>query len=151
FISAAHGRGIAVIGSPADSKAVARASQLKLDAVMFEGSFDSALAIEARAQSLMGIELSKRRGVRFDSRDAILGTSQSLWPGIEIEHGGKTVGPTSSPWIHTNGGFLRFVRGATEAAVWIGVRPPPGTIFPMVRYAQAIGDAAIVGARWIVS
>ena len=58
----------------------------------------------AKAKKLKG-------NLRLDTRDAITGTSQGLWPGIEIEHGGSVLaGPTSSPWIDTNSGFLRFFR-----------------------------------------
>ena len=58
---------------------------------------------------------------------------------------------SGGPWIDTNSGFLRFVRAATDAPVWIGVRPPAGSVVTPERYMQAISDAAIVGARWIVA
>src|SRR5262249_2148594 len=76
-----------------------------------------------------------------------------LWPGIEIEHGGgaATAGPTSTPWINTNNGFLRFARAATDSAVWVGERPPPGAVFTAQRYCLAGADAAMTGARWIIS
>ena len=33
----------------------------------------------------------------------------------------------------------------------MAVDPPAGKIYPADRYLQAVGDAAIAGARWIVS
>lgn len=152
FLDAAHSRSIAVLAVARTPAEVGRAQPLPFDAVVLEGKIDPAATEAARAGRTPVIELPNRTGIRFDSGDTILGTSQGLWPGVEAEHGGKTViGPTSTPWINTNGGFLRFVRAATDATVWIGVRPPPRTIYPIERYAQAIGDAALVGARWIVA
>ena len=63
---------------------------------------------------------------------------------------GRT-GPTSTPWLDTNSGFLRFLRSRTGATLWIGNRPPPGKAFPVIRYQQAVADAALAGARWVVS
>jgi len=79
-----------------------------------------------------------------------VGTWQSVWPGIEIEHGGTVARPTGSPWVHTNTGFLRFLRAVTNAVVWIVVSPPPQTVYPVERYLQAMGDAELAGARWII-
>ena len=99
----------------------------------------------------MLVELPSRHRMRLASADPILGTSQALWPGIEIEHGGTAVmGPTSAPWVNTNIGFLRFARAATKAALWVSVRPPANTVFSAERYEQAIGDAALAGARWVL-
>jgi hypothetical protein len=152
FIQTAQRRGIAVLGiihAPSDLEGV---RSLHFDSLVLEGKFDNGLASAARATKVPVIELPLRSGIRFDSQDTILGTTQALWPGVEAEHGGKSViGPTSTPWIHTNGGFLRFVRAAVNATVWVGVRPPSRTIYPWQRYAQAIGDAALVGARWIIA
>jgi hypothetical protein len=40
---------------------------------------------------------------------------------------------------------------SSEATVWIAVEPPPKAIYSVERYLQAIGDAAINGARWVVA
>jgi hypothetical protein len=153
FVKAAHAQHIAVLNSIHSADDVRRAAKWKMDGAVFEGAIDATLSKTARQMGLQVIELPARHNMRFDSRDAIIGTSQGLWPGVEIEHGGKTViGPTSAPWIYTNGGFLRFARAATDAAaIWISVRPPPRTIYPIERYAQVIGDAALAGARWVVA
>jgi hypothetical protein len=126
-----------------------KALELKLNGVVLEGE-DQELAPVA---GLTVVRLASRASMRLFSGDPIVGAWQGLWPGIEIEHGGgsATAGPTSTPWINTNAGFLRFARAATgAAAIWVGERPPPGVIFPAQRYGLAIGDAAMAGARWII-
>lgn len=133
-----------------------RAAQLKMKGVVLEGEYEPTAADEVRSalagSGLVTIELPVRRRIRLDSEYPILGTSQGLWPGIEIEHGGTVrTGPTSNPWIDTNTGFLRFLRAATDATLWLGVRPRPKTAYTPERYQVAIADAALSGARWIVA
>jgi hypothetical protein len=160
FARVANEHGIATLGSlrpsaEAETQALT-AARLKLNGVVLEGNYEPALEDRIRASlantNLVLIELPNRQRIRLDSGDAILGTSQALWPGVQIEHGGTvSTGPTSTPWIDTNAGFIRFVRAATNATLWIGARPPPGSVFPVERYQLAIADAATVGARWIIS
>ena len=143
-------RGVAVLAvlHPGDSLPTG-----SFDAIVLDGDFAPDELVRLRAQaSRPVIELPSRRGIRLDGSDPIRGTSQALWPGIEIEHGGSTLtGPTASPWIDTNNGFLSFFRAAADGEIWVGVEPPAGKIFPTQRYLQAVGDAAIAGARWIAS
>jgi hypothetical protein len=160
FVSAAQAHRIAVLGvvhpgEQAGADALA-AGQRKLNGIVLEGAIDSVSRDAVRAASARSgqpiIELTDRRGIRLDSDDPILGTWQALWPGLEIEHNGKVIaGPSAAPWVNTNAGFLRFVRASTDAAIWIGVQPPSGYVFPVERYTEAIGDAALAGARWIVA
>jgi len=133
-----------------------RAAKLKMNGLVLEGEYEPAAGDEVRSalagSGLVVIELPLRRRIHIDSKDPILGTSQGLWPGVEIEHGGAVrSGPTSNPWIDTNTGFLRFLRAATNAALWIGVRPRPNNAYTVERYQVAIADAALSGARWIVA
>jgi hypothetical protein len=137
-------------------EAANRAAQLKMNGVVLEGDYEAPAADQLRSalagSGLQVIELPVRRRIRLDSSDPILGTSQGLWPGIEIEHGGKVrTGPTSNPWIDTNTGFLRFLREATQATLWLGVRPAPKNAYTVERYQVAVADAAMSGARWIVA
>jgi hypothetical protein len=131
------------------------AARLKLDGVVLEGEYDSLALEQVRAvvDELTVVGLPSRGRMRLDAGDAITGTWQGLWPGIQIEHGGgsATAGPTSTPWINTNTGFLRFARAATDSSIWVGERPPQGVVFPVNRYCLAVADAAMAGARWIVS
>lgn len=160
FISAAQARSIAVLGvvhpgARAGADALA-AGQRKLNGIVLEGAIDpasrDAVRTTAQKSGQIVIELQDRRGIRLDSDDPILGTRQALWPGLEIEHNGKVIaGPSAAPWVNTNAGFLRFLRASTDAAIWIGVQPPSGYVFPVERYAEAIGDAALAGARWIIA
>jgi hypothetical protein len=84
----------------------------------------------------------------------VIGTTQGVWPGIEIEHAGPkstTAAPTGSAWINTNTGFLRYVRSATKASFWMANLPPAGIELTVSRYQQAISDASAVGARWVIA
>ena len=88
----------------------------------------------------------------FSSDAKFLGTDQGVWAGIQTEEDGHAkAAPSGAAWIDTNSGFLRFARASTNAMVWIANQPPPGKTFQPERYFQAIGDAAMVGARWVVS
>jgi hypothetical protein len=145
---------LAVLHPGDDIQAAAqRAASLHMNGLVLEGDFDPAAVSGLGARfKLPVIELPSRHRLRLDDAGPITGTSDALWPGIEIEHGGSTLtGPTSSPWIDTNSGFLSFFRAATSAALWVAVDPPPGKIYPADRYLQAVGDAAIAGAHWVVS
>jgi hypothetical protein len=105
----------------------------------------------ARAK-MFYLESGPRSRVRFDSELPIIATSQGMWPGIHVEKGSSaTAGPTANPWIDTNTGFIRYARAAGDATVWVAVTPPPGSVFTAEHYMQAIGDAAMNGARWVVA
>jgi hypothetical protein len=123
---------------------------------VIEGDFDDyslmILTATLSKAKMMYLESGSRSRMRFDTNAAILATSQGLWPGIHVEKGSDaSAGPTANPWIDTNTGFLRNARASTDAAIWIAVQPPPKTVYPVARYLQAIGDAAMNGARWVVS
>ncbi|MBI5085517.1 MAG: hypothetical protein HZB13_13070 [Acidobacteria bacterium] len=83
-----------------------------------------------------------------------MATDQGLWPGVRAEKQGQVEArPTSAAWVDTNTGYLRYLRAAAPpgAEVWIGVKPPEREVLSGRRYAQAIADAAMSGARWVVS
>ena len=130
-----------------------RAGTMAFDGLVLEGDFTPVECDRLRSGPIRTvIELPARHAMRLEPGVPAVGSYQGVWPGIEIEHGGKVMtGPTSAPWIHTNSGFLRFARASTDAPVWIGVRPPPDTIFRPERYVQAIADASVCGARWIIA
>jgi hypothetical protein len=93
-----------VIHPGAQSVAQAReAARLKLDGVVLEGEYDSPALepVRAAVAGLTVVELPSRGLMRLDGGDAITGTWQGLWPGIQIEHGGgsATAGPTSTPGL----------------------------------------------------
>ncbi len=160
FLAEAARRGIAtvaVIHREGDPLASARnAVKLGFDAVVTEGDFDEYTRLilagtVAKSKSLF-IESIPRAKLTFDGSAPILATYQGLWPGIHVETGGSaSAGPTANPWIDTNTGFLRFARASTDAVIWLSNQPPPKTAYPVTRYLQAIGDAEMSGARWVVS
>jgi hypothetical protein len=132
------------------------ALEARLNGLVLEGDFDPAVTAEIRAAARSGtpiIEMLPRASLRLDQPQTVLATYQGVWPGVHVQdNDGKThAGPTGSPWIYTNAGFLRFARAATSAPVWLGNLPPEKRAIKVESYLQSIGDAAILGARWVVA
>jgi hypothetical protein len=98
-------------------------------------------------------ELSPRTAIPLDKPPVVVGTTQGLWPGVRAEEHGKVQArPSSAPWIETNAGFLRFLHATLPGSVvWIANVPPDKEVVSPARYVQAIADAAMAGARWVVS
>jgi hypothetical protein len=141
----------AVVQSPGG---IVKAAALPFDALVLEGDFDTDALAEARKiwKERPVIELPSRARMRFDG--PVAGTIEGVWPGIHPDEGGATkAAPSGAPWIHTNSGFLRFVRATAppQTPVWIANRPPANTVITAEHYMQAIADASIVGARWILT
>jgi hypothetical protein len=160
FSQKANEAGIATLGVVREAAALSdlphSAAAAKLNGIVIEGLFDEALVAKTRAaladSGLTVVELAPRTRMRFDSGQPIIGTFQGVWPGINTtEEDEAKAAPSGAPWIDTNSGFLRFARASTRSVIWMGNQPPPKTVIPVARYLQAIGDAAMVGARWIVS
>src|SRR6185369_4689246 len=157
FVKAASEIGVATLGvirPEADS--VDAAIEAKMTGVVMEGDFDTAVAQRIRSRladsRLAVVELPSRSRMRLDSGDPVIGTLQGVWPGIQVEEGGAAkAAPSGAPWIDTNMGFLRFVRAASGAIIWVGNLPPAKTIVKAERYLQAICDAEVVGGRWVVA
>jgi hypothetical protein len=68
-----------------------------------------------------------------------------------MEDGAAKAGPSGSPWINTNAGFLRAARAFGPSTIWIANTPPAKTAVTTDNYAQAIGDAAMVGRKITVN
>jgi hypothetical protein len=159
FVSKAQGQGITVLGvlpPGSDVKVAMQAAREQgLGGVVLEGDFPPVEADSARQlaqqQQLAFIALPPRAGIRF--QDEITGTVQGLWPGIRpVDENDKThAAPSGGPWIDTNGGFLRFARAMHKGTFWMANRPPENQVLPVDRYLQAISDAAMLGARWVVA
>jgi hypothetical protein len=158
LVEAAHrdGRVMLAVIHPGRNTAeqASRAASLNFDGIAAEGHFP-ATAIESIRQSAGArpvIEIVPRARLRF-SGVPVVATYQGVWPGIapEEESSAKAA-PSGAPWIHTNTGFLRFVRAAAgDLPVWIANQPPSGQAITPQRYMQAYGDAAIAGARWVLA
>jgi hypothetical protein len=128
FVAAANARGVVVLtasGTPDD------------------------LTLTAPDQPI--VHLTSRAKMALGSSAPIIGTTQGVWPGISADENAHKAGPTSSVWIDTNTGFLRAVRAWGTATVWIANAPPEKTVISTARYLQAIADAAIIGARWVIT
>ena len=153
----ARRRGASVFGvirPEVDEAAIARASAFGLDGIVLEGDFDAAvlsrLRAAATASGLIVVEVGLRSAIQWGSKE-IAATHQALWPGVRPEDDAHKAGPSGGPWIDTNSGFLRFARAAGDGPVWLGNLPPPKQAIPLTRYLQAIADAAVNGAKWIIA
>ena len=161
LVAAAQARGVVALGvvTPGgEAGEMERARAAKVDGIVLEGEFPegTAASISARVSAANSaaavIELTSRSRLPLGSTARVIGTYQGVWPGIVVEEGGaRKAGPTSSIWIDTNGGFLRAVRAWGSATLWIANQPPPKTAVAATRYLQAIADAGISGARWVVA
>jgi hypothetical protein len=146
FVRAAQATGLRVlpvIGSGDDTTA---ALVLKPDGLVLMDTSEAPLA------DLPRIRLLPRHALTFAS--SVEGTTQGLWPGIRVEKdGAATALPTGAPWIHTNGGFLRFVRSnrSGDSTFWMAMRPPDGQVLRGRHYLQALADAAFSGGVWVLA
>ncbi|MCL4794721.1 MAG: hypothetical protein KJZ84_09165 [Bryobacteraceae bacterium] len=156
FSKAARAAGIAPLGvvrEGADAaQTIEQARSAGLEGLVLEGDFEDA-ALGAYAGQLPLAVLTSRSKLRLEGAAAgVTGTYQGAWPGIRaVEDDTVQAGPTGAPWINTNGGFLRFVRAASNAEVWIGYHPPENEPLRVERYVMAVADAAVAGARWVVA
>jgi hypothetical protein len=146
---------LAVLRPGADTVGSARAAaSAKMAGIVLEGEFPEGAASTVRA-AVSGapvIELTPRSQMRLDASDPIAGTFQGVWAGIQITDNGKAkAAPSGSAWIDTNAGFLRAVRAFGNRTIWLANLPPEHTVITPERYMQMIGDAGMVGARWVVS
>ncbi len=156
FAEAASARGVTVLGvvrpGPAAVDEARTAVKLGLAGVVLEGDFPDSVARVLADSKITCVELTPRSKMRFDRAQAITGSYQGIWPGVEVETNGQAKSaPSGAPWIDTNTGFLRFVRALTAGPIWIGNTPPANTVIPADRYLQTIGDAEMSGARWVVA
>jgi hypothetical protein len=148
---------LAVIRPQPDAvPSASKAMELRFDGAVLEGNFEtaqrSALLDLLSAKNVPVIEIGLRSQMKFDSAAPVIGTYQGVWPGIQVEEDGKAkAAPSGAAWIDTNTGFLRFVAASTSSTMWIANQPPKGLIYPPERYMQAVADAAMTGARWVIS
>ncbi|HLJ16909.1 MAG TPA: hypothetical protein VKV15_20615 [Bryobacteraceae bacterium] len=160
FAQQAAKRGIATLGviHPGGDplEAARKAVSQKLSGVVLEGDFDSTSRDRVRKvladSRITMVELTSRDRIRFDGDAPVIGTYQGLWPGVEDENAADAKSaPSGAPWIDTNTGFLRYAHASTNKPIWIANQPPPKANLNVTRYLQAIGDAAMTGAHWVVA
>jgi hypothetical protein len=155
LVAAAAKRGLvtlAVISPGERAVAAARnALAMKVNGIVMEGSFldGEAAAVKQTAGDAPVIELRARSRLQLGSKAPVIGTYQGVWPGVVAME--SKAGPTGSTWIQTNTGFIRAVRAWGAGVLWIATEPPPKTVVTSRRYQQAVADAAMSGARWVVA
>ena len=141
-------------GDPADT--ARQALRAKVTGIVLEGDFPAGVADRVRDgladSKAIVIELTSRSRMKLGGSAPILATYQGVWPGIQVmDDGHAKAGPSGSAWIDTNTGFIRAARAWGDTPLWLGNLPPPKTVITGDRYLQAICDAAMAGARWIVA
>lgn len=149
-------RTLAVIRDFDAPAAVRKAVSSKAGGLVLEGVFPADVIDAVRAQAAAArmefVQITTRSRLQLDSADAVIGTDQGVWPGVRApDESSAKAAPSGGPWIDTNTGFLRYLRTAAKPAIWLANSPPAGQTFAVTRYLQAIGDAAMTGARWVVS
>jgi hypothetical protein len=160
FSERAAERGIATLaiiepkGDLADS--ARQAIRAKMTGIVLEGDFPEGAANSVRDaladSKAVVIELTSRNRLKLGGPAPVLATNQGVWAGIQVmDDGHAKAGPSGTPWIDTNTGFVRAVKAWGDTPLWIGNLPPPKMIVTGERYLQVICDAAMVGARWIVA
>jgi hypothetical protein len=158
FAAAAAERGISTLAiippAPDPIAAVRKALAAKAAGIVLEGDFSDPVlaAIHDAAGSALVIEFGPRSRIK-PGASPISATNQGVWPGLGApDDTSHRAGPTSSnTWIDTNTGFLRATHAAGAATLWIANEPPPKTAVTLEGYQHAIADAAMSGARWVVS
>jgi hypothetical protein len=153
FVSAAAGKNVVTLGilhpGTGVAEAVRLAAKAGLAGVVLEGDFETAAARQAREVAPAGFTvLELRPRATLDYAAQLVGTHQGLWPGIRVQ---AKAAASGGPWVDTNTGFLRFVRAMTGAPVWMGNVPPAKTVIPVRQYLQAIADAELAQARWVIA
>jgi hypothetical protein len=150
LIAAAQRRNLSVIGwieAAADHRqAMAAARSAGLAAVAmrdFKGSADVPV-----------IAWSERAGVPWDSAAPAVAITDNVWPGVNITNGGgdANAGPTSLPWLDSNGWYIQMARARLRAPLWVAFDPPAkGAVVPAQSYVNAITDSEVAGGRWLIS
>lgn len=156
FLEAAKGRRVDVLAvvNAAGVGAAQTAMERGAAGLVLRGTVSAEDQERLRALTKQIVEFVPRVDLRFGSEAAILATEQGVWPGVNVQADDTAhAAPSGAPWIDTNSGFLRFARAsaAPGAVLWIGIEPPPGQAITAERYGQVIGDAAMMGARWVIA
>jgi hypothetical protein len=142
-------------GDPLESALAALRENLQ--GVVLEGDFPAAEIARVKSKLAAArapvVEMLPRRSLDLHGQADIIATYQAVWPGIQAQddEGKARAGPTGSPWINTNTGFLIYARAAAEGPVWVGNLPPEKQVLTVENYLYAVCDAASLGARWVVA
>jgi hypothetical protein len=148
---------------------VGEANRRKLSVVGWvEGTADHNAALgAARAAGLSAVAIEDfkgkpnplviawgdRAGAPWDSTAPVLPITGNVWPGVAgRQDGGTSAGPTSLPWLDSNGWYIQLARARARADLWIMFDPPGGrTVVPAQSYPTAVCDSEASGGRWVIS
>jgi hypothetical protein len=127
-----------------------------------EGEFPEAAArqafdlLHAKNPDAVVVRMSSWELVERDGQYPIVAAHSGVWPGMlsPSEATGWGAGPTSNPWVLSNGWQIGVLRAdGSGRPAWMGHRPSPHRPQPLVfnDYARAVADSGMSGARWIVA
>ena len=150
LVEAARRRNLAVVGwvdGPADHQAAlaaAKAAGLAAVAVRdFKGNADVPV-----------IAWGERGGEPWDSAAPAVAIAGNVWPRVNLASGrsSASAGPTSLPWLDSNGWYIQMARARLRAPLWVVFDPPgKGAVMTSRSYANAICDSEVAGGRWLIS
>jgi len=150
LIKAAVRRNLAVVGwvdGTADhNAAIAAAKTAGLTAVAMRGA--------AGKSDFPAIAWSEREDVPWDSTAPIVAIGGNVWPGVNLSSGGgeASAGPTSAPWLDSNGWYIQMARARLKAPLWLTFDPPgKGEVVLPRSHVKAICDTEAAGGRWLIS
>jgi len=124
--------------------AVVAAQSAGLSAVAVEGDMPGSAGVPV-------IQRNKAARLRPTANSPVVSISDGLWPGLP-QAAGATAGPTSLPWVDSNGAVLQIARAlAPDKTVWIDFDPPQEAKQAAEAYMLAVADAASYGAKWAIS
>jgi hypothetical protein len=144
-----------VEGAGNRAAAVESARAAGLAAVMMEGEVPNA--------GLPILPLAANPHLAWNSSSPVLVAKGNVWPGIASQglnsqdwrpgRDTQAAGPTSEPWIDSNGWFLRLAKVyAPSKTAWLLFEPPGGpNVIVADAYRRAVADAGSFGGRWVVS
>jgi hypothetical protein len=144
-----------VEGDANKAAAVASARAAGLAAVIMEGEVPNA--------GLPILPLAASPHLPWNSSSPVLVAKGNVWPGVASMglnsqdwrpgRDSQASGPTSEPWIDSNGWFLRLSKVyAPSKTTWLLFDPPGGpNVILADAYLRAIADSGSFCGRWILS
>jgi hypothetical protein len=153
---------LAVIEPGPEWPAAVEAAAEIFDGVVLEGDFPEGAAeqslekLRSKNPDAVVVPLTSWQKAKRDARFPVLASNTGLWPGMltPSEAEGAGAGPTSNPWILSNGWQIGVMRAdGLDRPVWMAHRPNPRRPQPLVfqDYFRAVADSGMARARWAVT
>jgi hypothetical protein len=153
LIRGGRDQGISFVGRVSAKQNVAAAvtagKAAGLEAVMLDAPVSESLDLPVILQF-------PQDSVKWESATDIFSTTGNVWPGMQLKtmEGDKAnAGPTSAPWVNSNGWFAMLARQMVKGkTLWLDFDPPElPTAVPEDAYCLAIADSWAYGARWVIT